>query len=87
MPTPWTIEDAGALQALANGNALPHQQVNAMRFIIEQLSGYYEISFRAGADGDRLTAFSEGKRHVGQQIVKLTRINLGKWKATPSEQP
>jgi hypothetical protein len=85
-PTPWETEDAGAIQALMRGNAQPHQQQHALKYIVEMLAGYYEISFKSGPDGDRLTAFAEGKRFVGQQIVKLSKLNLSKFKDGPSEQ-
>jgi hypothetical protein len=85
-PTPWEIEDAGAIQALERGAAEPHQQQRALKYIVEMLSGYYEISFKSGPDGDRMTAFSEGKRYVGKELVKLMRVNLAKFKDGPSEQ-
>jgi len=71
----------------SGGDATPEQQRRALRFVIETIAGYYEISFRTGPDGDRVSAFAEGKRFVGQQIVKLTKVNLGAFKDTPSEQP
>lgn len=82
----WDIEDAGAIQALMRGEAESHQQIRAMQYIVNVLSGYYEISFRPGVDGDRVTAFAEGKRFVGQQIVKLGALNLSRMTGQPSEQ-
>lgn len=80
-PAEYDIADAGAIQALLRGDAMPHQQQRALQFIIENLSGYYDLSFRPGADGDRATAFAEGMRHVGAQIVKLSRLNLAAMRA------
>lgn len=85
-PPDWDVADAGALQALLRGDASPEQQKRALEFVIKTLSGYYEISFRPGPDGDRVTAFAEGKRFVGQQIVKLIHLNLGAFKGKPTEQ-
>ncbi len=69
------VHDIEALKALALGKASEGQQVRALKWILEQACQTYELSFRSDADGgDRETAFAEGKRHVGMQIVKL--INL-----------
>lgn len=85
-PPKYSIEDIGAIQALQAGTAMPHQQQNALKLIVETIAGYYEISFRPGVDGDRIAAFAEGKRYVGQQIVKLTRLDLAKLRNVPREQ-
>jgi hypothetical protein len=92
VPPPWEPEDVGAIQALMRGEAEPHQQTRALKYIVETLSDYYGISYRPdGLGGQRDTDFAEGKRFVGQQIVKLTKINLSKLKRItdggPSEQP
>lgn len=73
-PASYEIADAGALQALARGECEPHQQQRALKFIVESLCGTYDLSYRPS--GDRDTAFAEGKRHVGLQIVKLTKLKL-----------
>lgn len=86
-PAEWTVQDAGAIQALQRGDATPDQQQHALKFIVNSLAATYDGSFRPGADGDRVTAFAEGKRHVGLAIVKLANIALGKFKSTPGEQP
>jgi hypothetical protein len=83
-PPHWDKADASAIQALMSGNAQPHQQKRALAYIIESLCGTYDMSFRP--TGDRDTCFAEGKRFVGNQIVKLTKINLGSMKDEPSEQ-
>jgi hypothetical protein len=86
-PAEWTVRDAGAIQALQRGDATPDQQQHALKFIVHTLAATYDGSFRSGPDGDRVTAFAEGKRHVGLAIVKLANIALGKFKSTPGEQP
>lgn len=83
-PSNYEIEDAGAIQALLRGEAMPHQQQRALTYIIETLCGTYDMSFRPA--GDRDTCFAEGKRFVGNQLVKLSKINLSKFKDAPSEQ-
>lgn len=78
---PWTpanydIIDVQAIQALMRGDATPDQQQRALRWIIEQAAGTYDQSFYPGGeDGRRNTDFAEGRRFVGNQIVKLTRLN------------
>ena len=83
-PSHYEIEDAGAIQALLRGEALPHQQQRALAYIIEQLCGTYDMSFRPLSERD--TCFAEGKRWVGSQLAKLTKVNLNKMKGTPGEQ-
>lgn len=84
MPPHWEIEDAGALQALMRGEAEPHQQQRAMRYIVESLAATYDMSFRPKSERD--TCFAEGKRFVGNRIVFLTKVNLAKLQGKPSEQ-
>lgn len=67
------LPKAVAIQAVAEGRANEQQQMLALRCIVEELCGYYELSF--SPDSERETAFAEGKRFVGAQIVKLTRLN------------
>lgn len=83
-PPHYEIEDAGAIQALLRGEAMPHQQKRALAYIIESLCSTYDMSYRPS--GDRDTCFAEGKRFVGSQLVKLTKLNLAAMKAAPSEQ-
>jgi len=77
LPPVYTDRDAGAIQALNRGDADEAQQQHALRYIVESICSCYDASFRPGAaDGDRATAFAEGKRFVGLQIVKLIKLNL-----------
>lgn len=78
-PDPWSSfeadeSDAACIQALAHGVASEGQQKAALALIINRICGTYDLSFRPGADGSRATDFAEGKRHVGNQIVRLTKI-------------
>lgn len=85
-PATWDIEDAGALQALFRGDAPPHVQQRALKFMIEALCGTYEMHYHAGTDGERNTAFALGRAFPGQQIVKLLKVNLARLEKRPSEQ-
>jgi hypothetical protein len=72
MPAPYDPDgaDTMAIKALATGTANEGQQRRALKWIIEAACGTYDLSFRPGPDGERETAFAEGKRHIGLQLVK-----------------
>lgn len=72
LPAAWTPEQAYAIKALATGTAEPHQQVDAMAWIIHTVAATYDLPYRP--DSARDSDFAAGKMYVGQQIVKL--INL-----------
>ena len=78
LPPPYEPADASAMQALVIGEADGDQQKRALKWIIESASSTYDLSFRPGSDGDRETAFAEGRRFVGLNVVKLTRLNVSK---------
>lgn len=74
LPAPYKLPDVGALQALDRGDAEADQQRRALTFIIETICKTYDLSYRP--DSERDTAFAEGKRYVGTQIVKLLKLNM-----------
>jgi hypothetical protein len=78
LPPKYEVADAAAIQALLNGVADSHQQQRALKWIIEVGAGTYDLSYRPGVEGERDTAFAEGRRFVGLNIVKLTRVNVSK---------
>lgn len=70
--------DAAALQALQRGNATPEQQKRALVWVIENAAATYQTSYRRGGpEADRETAFSEGRRFVGNLIVGALKLKLG----------
>jgi len=76
-PADWEVADAAAIQALARGDASPDQQRRALDFIMYEIAGTRDLSFRLGGeDGRRATDFADGKRFVGLQIAKLRTVNL-----------
>lgn len=75
MPAPYDDDDIRAMRALVAGNANEGQQRRALNWIINSAAGYYDLSFRPGIDGARATDFAEGKRFVGAQVVKLTKLS------------
>lgn len=74
-PSNWEVADAGAIQALAQGTASKEQQQRALNWIIYSACGTYDSDYRPD---QREHAFVSGKRNVGLQIVKLTKVNTSK---------
>jgi len=73
-PYPWekNVLAVYAVQALHKGEATPEQQRLAVDLIINGLSDYYGLSYRPDTHD---TAFAEGRRFVGAQIVKLLKLS------------
>lgn len=77
LPAEWDPADISAIQALQKGEASPDQQRRALDWIIISAAGTYEASYRPGGqEGERDTCFAEGRRFVGNQIVKALKISL-----------
>jgi hypothetical protein len=72
-PPAYTATDVYAVQALARGTASPDQQRHALNLIVNGISCAFDMSFRPGKPDE--STFAEGKRFVGSQIDKLTRLN------------
>ena len=83
-PPQWEPEDAYAVQAVMYGRASEDQQKRAMAFIVNQVCGTYDLSYRPTSDRD--TAFAEGKRFVGLQMVKFAQLNIARLRGTNKEQ-
>lgn len=77
-PPPWEPSDAAAIQALARGEADADQQRRAIRWIVETAASAYDMHYRPESPRD--TDFALGRAFVGQQVVKLSKINLSKLK-------
>ena len=67
--------DVYAMQALMTGTANEQQQKRALAWIIHHACMTYHQSFRPGVNGDRDTCFAEGRRFVGNQIIRLTKLD------------
>ena len=75
-PAHYEPQDAAAIQALVNGTANKGQQVRALKWIVEECCKTYDMSYRPNSERD--SVFAEGKRHVGNDIIRMTKIKLGK---------
>lgn len=61
-----------AIKAMAEGNARADQQKTALAFIIDELAGTYDLSFRPDElGGERDTSFAEGRRYVGLTVRRI----------------
>lgn len=76
-PPEYGLLDAQAIQALMRGDATPDQQQRALHWIVEVAGmAYDETFYPGGEEGRRNSDFAAGRRFVGNQVVKLTKINL-----------
>lgn len=73
-PAPYEDADIASIKALAAGTASAPQQQRALDWIIHKACATYDLSYRPGEGGERETAFAEGKRFVGLQVVKMVRV-------------
>lgn len=71
-PAPYDTQTIYAVQALAKGKANEGQQKRAIEWIVHACAGTYQPTFIP--DSERESAFAEGRRAVGLELVKL--INL-----------
>lgn len=90
MPTPskafpWnepeiSKADIIAFQRVAQGKGDEFHQKRVIDWLINKGACTYDLSFRPDdVGGDRATAFAEGKRFVGQQVVKLLKADPTKY--------
>jgi hypothetical protein len=81
LPVEWDLADAGAMQAIARGDADGEQQRRALRWILVNACQVDEPSYCPGNDeGRRDTDHHEGRRWVGIQIRKLMNLALSRLK-------
>ena len=67
-----TSDVAYAIRGLNAGEATPFQQKLGVEWIINEVSRYYDISFR---DNQKHQDFAEGKRYVGHQIIRVINMD------------
>lgn len=71
-PCPYDDAVIAAFRALFNGEASPDQQRRVLDYIVEVLADKDGLSYRGENTHD--TAFAEGRRFVGLQIVKMLKL-------------
>jgi hypothetical protein len=84
-PVEWEPADIAAIQALVRGDASPEQQRRAVDYIINDIAGTYDMSYRPESERD--SVFAEGKRYVGLQLVKAVNLNLARIRQAKSKTP
>lgn len=70
-PADYDRDTVYAIRALYEGKASDGQQRLAFRWIVEEAARVRDLSYRPGPDGERATAFAEGRRFVGLQVLKM----------------
>jgi hypothetical protein len=93
-PAEYEVEDIRAIQSLAlYAKAAddpkykhlvpgPEDVRRALNWIIYKAAATYENSFVANDPGGRIAAYQEGRRVVGQQIIKLQNLKPEHFKET-----
>ena len=67
-PAPFEPVVAAGMKALARGEASPHQQIECFNWLLKKAAGIGSQSYR---EGPHATAFAEGRRFVGIQMMML----------------
>lgn len=71
-PASYEPSHAEAVQLLAKGECPAHLQINFLRWLINDVCRTTDQSYRP--DSDRDTVFAEGKRYVGNTLIKMGRL-------------
>ena len=71
-PAPYEPSHAEAVQMLSKGECPPHLQINFLKWLINDVCRTTDQSYRP--DSDRDTVFAEGKRFVGNTLIKMGRL-------------
>lgn len=72
-PAPYAVVVQAGLKAMMAGNASPNQQQAVFDWLVKDAAGIGTQSFRTDP---METAFAEGRRFVGIQILHLTSKEL-----------
>jgi hypothetical protein len=75
-PPQYDKADVGAIQALARGEAQPHQQKRVLDWIVNTAAQTYDEPYRP--DSPDMVSYLLGRRSVGLAIVKLMKLNIAK---------
>lgn len=75
-PANYDVADLYAVQMVAAGKANEMQQQRALKWIIEEVAGTYDLGWHP--ESDHASSFVAGRRFVGLQIVKALVVNTAK---------
>jgi hypothetical protein len=82
-PPQYDLADIVALQALLRGEANPEQQKRFVKWLVESACSTYQPSYRSNNPYD--TAFAEGRRAVGLNIVTMSVLNVSTLRSKQDE--
>lgn len=84
-PPKYELADVTAMQALERGAATGEQQKRALNWILRSACALGDMPFRpGGVEGERETNLALGRLFAGQQIAKLTRLDISKLRKNES---
>lgn len=75
-PPAYEAADVTAIQQIERGEAESEMQKRALKWIIEEVCKTYDMSYRPGDTHE--TAFHEGRRFVGNEIIKMLKLDPSK---------
>jgi len=75
-PVDYKPEHVTAIQLLERGECPEHLQKIALEWIITMAAGTYDQSYHSESPYD--TTFHEGRRFVGNTIVKMLKLDAAK---------
>ncbi len=77
VPPKYEKKHVASWQAITQGKATEHQQKLFAEYLVYILCGTYDMSYRPGGEeAKRDTDFAEGRRFVGNQLVKFSNLSL-----------
>lgn len=83
LPRGFDLQKSYSLQAILDGRANKEQQVEGMKYLVEDLCGTYNDTF--DPDSERLSNRLQGRRSVGLDIVQIAKLRLDKVKEILSD--
>jgi hypothetical protein len=75
-PPQYDASISTAVQQMEQGECEPHLQIKLLNWLIVEACKTYDLSYRPGDTHD--TAFAEGRRFVGLELVKMLKLEPGK---------
>lgn len=82
-PAGFSLKKSYALQALAEGRADEAQQMEALKYIVQDLCGMRAAP--EDLENDRTTYYNLGRQGVGRAINHIVNLNLKKIKEMQEE--
>ena len=74
-PAEYKAADISSVQQLERGTATPEMQIRFLNWMITEVCGTYDQSY---VKDTHETAFNEGKRFVGNTLIKMLKLEPGK---------